>query len=229
MYLVRRSELFYELRIYDIKPGRLGDFVTRFGKTSGQIGAYKRSGIDLVGCWTDDIGTSNRFTYMLKWKDNDDKETNWKTFVSDKQWTDERTQSEKHDGPWVINAQNSYLKLTAYSPEPRISKPVTELRIYTTAPGKMADLHGRFSDYTMDFFAKHHIDTVGFWTHEVGNSNQLLYMLEYSNLDEREQKWGNFQSDPEWISTRAYTERNGPIVTSIRNSILRPPSYLIGK
>ena len=166
---------------------------------------------------------------MLRWEDAADKESKWKSFVTDKIWAGERKDSEKHDGPWVVRSQNSYLRLAPYSPEPRIEKAITELRIYTTAPGKMPELHSRFADHTIGFFAKHNIDVVGFWNYDVGNNSQLIYMLEYSDLGEREQKWDGFQEDPDWISTRAFTERNGPIVTRVENSILRPPRFLLGQ
>ncbi len=86
-----------------------------------------------------------------------------------------------------------------------------------------------------DSFGVDHLMTVTFtknaaantwdWTAEVGTSNELTYFLVWESLAEREEKWGKFQSDPEWIEKRAQTEANGPIVARVRNSFLRPTSY----
>ena len=42
---------------------------------------------------------------------------------------------------------------------------------------------------------------------------------------EREKKWAAFGSDPEWLSKRAESERDGPIVASIKNMFLQPTSF----
>jgi hypothetical protein len=50
-------------------------------------------------------------------------------------------------------------------------------------------------------------------------------MLKWETLEERTQKFGAFGADPEWISARAETEKNGPIVASITNMILQPTTF----
>jgi hypothetical protein len=53
-----------------------------------------------------------------------------------------------------------------------------ELRTYHAMPGRLPDLNRRFAEITMDFFKKHNIQVVGFWTNELGgSSDQLIYML----------------------------------------------------
>jgi hypothetical protein len=60
----------------------------------------------------------------------------------------------------------------------------------------------------------------------LGVSNQeLLYFLAWESLAEREKKWGAFMSDPYWISKRAETEKDGPIVANIVSQILQPTSF----
>lgn len=61
---------------------------------------------------------------------------------------------------------------------------------------------------------------------EIGDSNHdLYYLLAWESLAEREEKWNAFQGDPEWQEKRAKTERDGPIVASVNNQILRPTSF----
>jgi len=102
---------------------------------------------------------------------------------------------------------------------------IYELRIYETIPGRLPDLNARFADHTMGFFKRHGIHVVGFWTEEIGTSNQLIYMLGYDSLADRETKWAAFQADPDWNKVRSDTEKNGPINVRVRNMILRPTAY----
>ncbi len=103
---------------------------------------------------------------------------------------------------------------------------IHELRVYRCVPGRLPALNKRFANVTLKLWQKHGIRPVGFWTTVIGESNQELhYLLEWKDLAERERLWAAFQADPEWISARAETERDGPIVASIANTILAPTSY----
>ncbi len=44
-------------------------------------------------------------------------------------------------------------------------------------------------------------------------------------MADREKKWGAFSTDPEWISKRAETEKNGPLVQTFSNQFLKPTSF----
>ena len=101
-----------------------------------------------------------------------------------------------------------------------------ELRTYSAMPGRLPDLHKRFAEITMGYFKKHGIQVVGFWTNEIGGSNdQLLYILAYESLADREKKWGAFLADPERLAKFAETEKNGPLVRRLTAHMLRPTPY----
>ena len=101
-----------------------------------------------------------------------------------------------------------------------------ELRVYRCVPGRLPDLNKRFESVTLKIWEKHGIRPVGFWTTLIGDSNQdLHYLLEWKDLAERERVWGGFMTDPEWLKARAETEKNGPIVAQITNTILAPTAY----
>jgi hypothetical protein len=103
---------------------------------------------------------------------------------------------------------------------------VYEHRVYRCMPGKLPELNKRFESVTLKIWQKHGIRALGFWTVLVGASNQELhYLLEWRDLAERERLWNAFQSDPQWIQARAETEKNGPIVANITNTILAPTAY----
>ena len=103
---------------------------------------------------------------------------------------------------------------------------IHELRVYHCIPGRLPDLNKRFATVTLKLWEKHGIRPVGFWTTVIGDNNQdLTYLLEWKDLAERERVWAAFQADPEWQQARAESEKNGPIVAQITNSILQPTAY----
>lgn len=103
---------------------------------------------------------------------------------------------------------------------------IHELRAYYCVPGRLPNLLKRFETITLKLWEKHGIKQAGFWTVLVGDSNQALYyLLEWESMADREKKWNAFQSDPNWISARAETEKDGPIVAKVVNSFLQPTSF----
>lgn len=103
---------------------------------------------------------------------------------------------------------------------------IHELRIYHCAPGRLPALLKRFSTTTLGIWERHGIRQAGFWTTEIGPTNHALYyLLEWESLAERETKWNAFQADPEWIAKRAESEKDGPIVATLENIILKPTAF----
>ena len=103
---------------------------------------------------------------------------------------------------------------------------IYELRVYRCIPGRLPALLKRFENATVKIWDKHGIKQAGFWTTVIGESNMdLTYMLKWESLAEREKKWTAFMSDPAWISARAESERDGPIIASIKSMILQPTAF----
>jgi hypothetical protein len=103
---------------------------------------------------------------------------------------------------------------------------IYELRVYQTLPGQMRRLQARFKDHTLGFWEKHGIRPVGFWTTLVGeSSNELIYMLAWESLADRETRWTAFLNDAAWHKVRDESERDGLIVANISNQILTPTAF----
>ncbi|MCK8783714.1 NIPSNAP family protein [Roseomonas sp. NAR14] len=103
---------------------------------------------------------------------------------------------------------------------------IHELRVYHCLPGRLPVLLRRFEAATLAIWERHGIRQAGFWTVEIGESNQdLYYLLEWDSLAERERKWTAFMNDPEWQAARAASEKDGPIIASYSNTILRPTAF----
>src|SRR5262245_12695338 len=56
---------------------------------------------------------------------------------------------------------------------------VFELRTYTAAPGKVAEVHSMFRDHASQIFKKHQMTAVGYWapTDDPTSKNTFVYML----------------------------------------------------
>jgi len=102
-----------ELRVYDAMPGKLPALHDRFAKHT--MGLFAKHGIENVAYWVDDVGTSNRLTYMLGYPDLGAREKSWAAFGADPAWQQARVESEK-DGTLVRVSRHSILRLTPYSP-----------------------------------------------------------------------------------------------------------------
>jgi hypothetical protein len=103
---------------------------------------------------------------------------------------------------------------------------IYEERIYTIMPGKMGDIERRFAQHTMRLFEKHGIKVVGFWRTAIGRQNfELVYLVEFRDMNDRMEKWDAFQKDPEWIKVRNESETHGPLVAQVENKILVPTSF----
>lgn len=102
---------------------------------------------------------------------------------------------------------------------------VYELRVYTTAEGKLDDLLKRFREHTMTIFERHGIKNVGYWTptEETGpylKGKTLIYMLKHPSREAAAANWKAFGDDPEWQQVRAKSEEKGKIVEKVESTFL---------
>lgn len=101
-----------------------------------------------------------------------------------------------------------------------------ELRTYKVMPGRMPALLKRFETRTLRIWERMGIRPVGFWTTMIGPSHrEMVYLLAWESLGERERQWAAFSADPEWIEALADSERDGIIVDTVTNTILAPTRF----
>ena len=68
---------------------------------------------------------------------------------------------------------------------------------------------------------------IGLWTHDVGDRGQLMCMLGYDSLADREKKWGSLMSDPGWRRAISDAERDKDVLRTVSNSIMRPLPFVL--
>jgi hypothetical protein len=103
---------------------------------------------------------------------------------------------------------------------------IYELRIYRCVPGRLPGLLSRFENETLRIWQKHGIRQAGFWTTLIGKSSQeIIYVLAWDSMAEREKRWGAFLTDPEWFAVIAKTEKEGQLVENISSQLLAPTTF----
>ncbi len=92
-----------------------------------------------------------------------------------------------------------------------------EIRTYTATDGKLADLHARFRNHTVQLFEKHGMTNVGYWSPEDAplSSNTLIYILAHQSRDAAKKSWDSFRQDPAWQKVQKESEANGKLVSKV--------------
>jgi hypothetical protein len=105
--------LIYELRIYDVIPGKLPALHDRFANITSRY--FEKYGMKQIGYWTEVIGTSNRLTYLLAYEDLAQREKAWAGFAVDEERLKAFAETER-GGMLVERVENRILQPTSYSP-----------------------------------------------------------------------------------------------------------------
>jgi hypothetical protein len=106
-----------------------------------------------------------------------------------------------------------------------------EMRIYTAAPGKKAELDARFRDHTISLFKKHGMTPVGFFhvytAPGAPADDRLFYIMGYKDRATRDSAWSAFAQDPEWQKVYAESQKDGSLTApgGIQNIFLSPAEY----
>ena len=105
-----------------------------------------------------------------------------------------------------------------------------ELRHYDVQSDRsLRFVNQRFDDHILPLWGRIGIEPVGFWTVFIGaHSPRLTYALAWDDLAQRQERWHEFESDPEWQRVKAETDarHGGNPVRGITNSILQPVPFL---
>ena len=109
----------YELRIYHAAPGKMDSLVARFRDHTDKL--FAKHGINSVAYWTalDEPVKSSTFFYILEHPNREAAAANWKAFQDDPEWKAVKAKSEEN-GSLVEKVDSTFLRLTDFSPLPRI-------------------------------------------------------------------------------------------------------------
>lgn len=219
----------YELRIYDVASGRLDEVVDRFKRH--QVRLLERHGIEVFGLWTPSDFTVEKFVYLIAFPSCEERTFHWDSFRFD---DDFRTVLEDTPDNETLLSNMESIKLleASYSPPLALtvegSPRVFELRSYTTPPWALKNLHQRFSQHTLSLFEKHGMTNIGYWSltdDEEGAEYTLIYLLAHDSDIAAQNSWEAFIADPEWLSVKEASEKEGELVIDIQSIFLVPTDF----
>lgn len=99
--------MLYELRVYDILPGKMGAITDRFANIT--LGYFRKHGFRPLLFAEPVIGTSHQLTYLLQWESLAERERCWDAFSADPGWLAARAETERA-GPIVRRFTSSILR-----------------------------------------------------------------------------------------------------------------------
>jgi hypothetical protein len=103
----------YEMRSYEVNPGKLPALNARFRDHT--LGFFEKHGIKVIGFWEAIIGTSNVLHYIVAFESLAHRENAWSAFQADPGWQRVRAETER-DGPINRRVRNEIWQPTDYSP-----------------------------------------------------------------------------------------------------------------
>ena len=99
--------MLYELRDYEIVPGKMKAIIDRFQNVTLKL--FKKHDIRVLMFWEPVIGTTNHLIYLVEWNSLAEREKCWDAFAADPEWIAARAESEK-DGQIVAKVTNTILR-----------------------------------------------------------------------------------------------------------------------
>ena len=85
--------------------------------------------------------------------------------------------------------------------------------------------HRRFADATLDLFARHDLEPLGFW-HLQEDPGRIIYLLGFPDEETRQRSWASFREDEDWQRVKQESEAEGPIMTELISRVLVAPDYV---
>lgn len=209
----------YELRIYTTNEGKLPDLLKRFREHTCKI--FENHGITNVGYWVPidkADGADNTLIYLISHKSRDAAKENWAAFSKDPEWQAAAKASEANGKLLAKKPESIFMTTTEFSPALKVGAGggarVFELRTYHTPEGKLADLHARFKNHTIELFKKHGMTNVAYWSPmdaDKGSATTLVYLLAHPSKEAGLKAFAEFRNDPDWVKAKADSEKNGPL------------------
>ncbi|CAI6085527.1 NIPSNAP family protein [Cohnella sp. JJ-181] len=217
--------MLYELRTYQMKPGRLQAMLDRF--KSDTLGLFAKHQMKVIQFWVDTDESKDRLYYVLEHPDMTSRERNYKAFMEDPEWLAARKRTET-DGVLYEYVESAYMKQAAFFPKlhPTLSERMMyEMRIYEVSPGKMESILARFDQLVVALFEKHGMPIKYFWVDANDANNRLYYVVEHPDIETRNANYASFRADPVWVEAKRLSELDGPLVQNQESIYMQKAAF----
>lgn len=221
---------YFELRIYDVTPGKMESVLNRFRDHIGRIRA--KHGIETIAYWTaTDKEGREKFIYLIAGDSEDQFKVSEKAFSADPEFQQAYAASAKAHGQTVDKIVSYPMHAEDWSPRvqvmPNTPTRTFELRIYDVLPGKMELLMANYRDARLGLFSKHGFSNLGFWTCDIKNGSQKFVMLlAHQSPKLIDASKAAYHADPQWREqVDEWNKTAGPTTADVTSLIMTPTEF----
>src|SRR3989441_917162 len=114
---LRRAAMIHQLRIREAFHARFRDHAARL---------MRHHGFRILDMWESTSDRRLEFVYLLEWPDEAARDTAWRAFMGDQEWSEIKRQTAAHHGDLVGAIEDRTLRRTQYgprSPRTRTARP----------------------------------------------------------------------------------------------------------
>ncbi len=211
------------------QPARVAEYLEH-----GLAPALTRNGAKLAGAFANLIGPDGPFyVTLVQYSSLDQMQSLLMKLASDQTHQHALEKLSSGAGLPFLRVESSLLRSFDVMPEPAAASEkhpprIFELRTYESQTFvTLARKVAMFNDGEAHIFERLGMRPVFFGETIVGpRQPNLMYMLSFDSLAERDRLWSAFGSDPEWQKLRSQPELSDTeIVANISNVILRPLAF----
>ncbi len=103
---------------------------------------------------------------------------------------------------------------------------IYEERVYEIPNQVRKAFHERFEQHAMRIMKNYGFEVVGAWDEVIGDMQNFVYILAWSDMGARQEAWAKFNSDAEWSQIKIDSAKeHGQLVAKTSNRILLPAAY----
>lgn len=95
---------------------------------------------------------------------------------------------------------------------------IVELRQYVPVPGKGEALLHRLETSSFALFQKMGIHVKDLWL--APDTGDVWYTVAWNSRQEMQERWEAFRNSPDWIRSKAESEKDGPLMASMNSYVL---------
>jgi NIPSNAP protein len=208
--------MIHELRRYQVKPGKLSDYVEKSGSIGRPIRGDRYG--KLLCYWSTELGPLNQVVHLWEFTDLAARTVARAGLAKDDRWVKEYLPA---SGPLLEAQENMILTPFDWAPfRPTTGMGLHELRVYRLYPGKVA----AYSEAMREALPirEKHSTPVGYWLVEIGPLNTVVHLWGYRDLAHRSEVRRALAADTTWQTAAG---RLMPLLQSQEATILVPTSY----
>ncbi|MFC1491653.1 NIPSNAP family protein [Nitrospinota bacterium] len=167
--------MYYDMRIYTLKPGSTKEFLERFAEVLPTRLKYS----ELTGFWYTDAGALNQVIHVWEYKDGVDRMKVREAVSKDSNWPPKVRE-------FIVSQENMLLKPAGIVPTPMKGElgAIYEMRQYTFKPGKIPLVNERWAVIIEE--RKKISPLAACWFTDVGPANTWIHLWPYPDMNARD-------------------------------------------